>query len=37
MAVGGVLFKAILAAFGTTITAARLRYPELVVLVMGST
>jgi flagellar biosynthetic protein FliP len=35
MAVGGVLFKAILAAFGTTITAARLRYPELVVLVMG--
>jgi flagellar biosynthetic protein FliP len=35
MAVGGVLFKGILAVFGTTITAARLQYPELVVLVMG--
>ena len=35
MAVGGVLFKAILAAFGTTITEARLGYPELTVLVMG--
>jgi hypothetical protein len=35
MAVGGVLFKAILAAFGTTITEARLAYPELTVLVMG--
>ena len=35
MAVGGVLFKAILAGFGTTITEARLAYPELAVLVMG--
>jgi len=35
MVVGGVLFKAILAAFGTTITEARLAYPELTVLVMG--
>jgi flagellar biosynthetic protein FliP len=35
MVVGGVLFKAILAAFGTTITEVRLQYPELTVLVMG--
>lgn len=35
MAVGGVLFKAILAAFATTITEVRLAYPELAVLVMG--
>jgi len=35
MAVGGVLDKAILSAFGTTITEARLQYPELAVLVMG--
>jgi hypothetical protein len=35
MVVGGVLFKAILAAFGTTITEVRLQYPELAVLVMG--
>ena len=35
MAAGGVLFKAILAAFGTTITEARQQYPELAVLVMG--
>jgi hypothetical protein len=35
MAVGGVLFKAILAAFGATITEARLAFPELAVLVMG--
>jgi hypothetical protein len=36
MAVGGVLFKAILAGFGTTITEVRLQYPELAVLVMGA-
>jgi hypothetical protein len=35
MAVGGVLFKGILAAFGTTITEVRLQDPELAVLVMG--
>jgi flagellar biosynthetic protein FliP len=35
MVVGGVLFKAVLAAFGTTITEVRLQYPELAVLVMG--
>jgi hypothetical protein len=35
MAVGAVLFRGILAAFGTTITQARLAYPELAVLVMG--
>lgn len=35
MAVGGVLFKAVLAAFGTTITEVRLQEPELAVLVMG--
>ena len=35
MAVGGAFDKAILAAFGTTITEARLSYPELAVLVMG--
>jgi hypothetical protein len=32
MVAGGVLLKAILAAFGTTITEARLVYPELTVL-----
>jgi hypothetical protein len=37
MVVGGALFKAILAGFGTTITEVRLQYPELAVLVMGST
>jgi hypothetical protein len=37
MVVGGVLDKAILAAFGTTITEVRLQYPELAVLVMGFT
>jgi hypothetical protein len=35
MAVGGVLFRAVLAAFGTTITEVRLQEPELAVLVMG--
>jgi hypothetical protein len=35
MALGGVVFKAVLAALGTTITQARLHDPELVVLVMG--
>ncbi len=35
MVVGGGLFKAILAGFGTTITQVRLQYPELAVLVMG--
>jgi uncharacterized membrane protein YdjX (TVP38/TMEM64 family) len=35
MGVGAVLFKYLLAAFGTTITEARLQYPELTVLVMG--
>jgi flagellar biosynthetic protein FliP len=35
MVVGGVLFTAILAGFGTTITEVRLQYPELAVLVMG--
>jgi hypothetical protein len=35
MALGGVVFKGVLAALGTTITEARLHYPELTVLVMG--
>jgi hypothetical protein len=35
MVVGGVLFRAVLAAFGATITEVRVQYPALAVLVMG--